>query len=195
MIAYKGISPDMTARLGNHDGEVFRIGQKYSVEQSKTARNGYHACENPLNCLTYYDLTRDRFFKVECGGSIDEDDSERIACTEMTILEELTIAEVFAEAVRYIVRHPERDKWECRHNGVEVRRNNASASIIAIARGEDPRATITTETKQVCGYIGLIKEDDSGQIIAARSFKVDGNERKFYAWYHIADNGSVEEVD
>ena len=190
MIAYKGISPDMTARLGNRDGEIFKVGCTYTVKQSKTARNGYHCCENPAQCLGYYSLESDRFFKVEAAGSIDEDDAERIACTKLTILAELDIKDFFCACIKYIVTHPDRQKWEWTGKGVEIARASAKASTIAIARGEDPRAMITEEG----GFIGLIMEDASGRLITAKTARIDNIKFHTGTWYHINDAGIIEEV-
>jgi len=190
MIAYKGISRDMTARLGNRDGEVFRVGGTYTVEKSKTASCGYHCCENPVQCLGYYDLKRDRFFKVEASGSIDEDDQERIACTKIVILEELDIKGFFCACIKYIVGHPDRKKWEWSGKDVSISKSSAKAAVIAIARGEDPRAMIGSQE----GYIGLIKEDTDGHLLAAEVLKVDGQKYHPSTWYHINDAGIIEEV-
>ncbi len=190
MIAYKGISPDMTARLGNRDGEIFKVGCTYTVKASKTARNGYHCCENPAQCLRYYDLRSDRFFKVEAAGSIDEDDAERIACTKITILGELDIKDFFAACIKYIVAHPDRQKWEWSGQGVEIARTSAKAELIAIARGENPRAMVGKDG----GFIGLIMEDANGKLLAAKTVRVDN--RRFYTntWYQLNQAGSVVEV-
>lgn len=190
MIAYKGISPDMTARLGNHDGEIFKVGCTYTVKKSKTARNGYHCCENPAQCLGYYDLRSDRFFKVEAAGSIDEDDSERIACTKLTILEELDVKGFFCACIKYIVAHPDRKKWEWSGKGVEIARSSAKASTIAIARGEDPRAMITEKG----GFVGLIMEDANGRLVAAKTARIDNRNYHTGTWYHLDSSGSVTEV-
>ena len=190
MIAYKGICQDMTARLGNHDGEVFKIGRTYKVKKAKTAREGYHCCENPAQCLGYYDLRSDRFFKVEASGSIDEDDKERIACTEITILEELDTKGFFKACMSYITAHPDREEWQWSGKGVEISKDEAKAAVIAIARGTDPRAMVGGEI----GYIGLIKEDANGELTAARVAKIDGEMRYSGTWYHINSRGIIEEV-
>lgn len=190
MIAYKGISPDMTARLGNRDGEIFKVGCTYTVKQSKTARNGYHCCENPAQCLGYYDLRSDRFFKVEAAGSIDEDDAERIACTKLTILEELDVKGFFCACIKYIVAHPDRKEWEWSGKGVEIARTSAKASTIAIARGEDPRAMILEKD----GFIGLIVEDANGRLVAAKTVRIDNRSYHTGTWYHLDNSGSVTEV-
>jgi hypothetical protein len=190
MIAYKGICQDMTARLGNHDGEVFKIGRTYKVKKAKTAREGYHCCENPAQCLGYYDLRSDRFFKVEASGSIDEDDKERIACTEITILEELDTKGFFKACMSYITAHPDREEWQWSGKGVEISKDEAKAAVIAIARGTDPRAMVGGKI----GYIGLIKEDANGELTAARVAKIDGEMRYSGTWYHINSRGIIEEV-
>lgn len=190
MIAYKGICQDMTARLGNHDGEMFKIGRTYKVKKAKTAREGYHCCENPAQCLGYYDLRSDRFFKVEASGSIDEDDKERIACTEITILEELDTKGFFKACMSYITAHPDREEWQWSGKGVEIGKDEAKAAVIAIARGTDPRAMVGDKI----GYIGLIKEDANGELTAARVAKVDGEMRYSGTWYHINSRGIIEEV-
>ena len=190
MIAYKGISPDMTARLGNHDGEIFEVGKTYTVKESKTARNGYHCCENPAQCLGYYNLESDRFFKVEAAGSIDEDDAERIACTKLTILQELDVKDFFCACIRYIVAHPDRKKWEWSGKGIEIARSSAKAPIIAIARGEDPRAMITSED----GFIGLIVEDANGQLVIAKTIRIDNKNYYSGTWYRLNLDGTVTEV-
>ena len=190
MIAYKGICQDMTARLGNHDGEVFKIGRTYKVKKAKTAREGYHCCENPAQCLGYYDLRSDRFFKVEASGSIDEDDNERIACTEITILEELDTKGFFKACMSYITAHPDREEWQWSGKGVEISKDEAKAAVIAIARGTDPRAMVGGKI----GYIGLIKEDANGELTAARVAKIDGEMRYSGTWYHINSRGIIEEV-
>lgn len=190
MIAYKGISQDMTARFGNHDGEVFRVGETYTVKKAKTAREGYHCCENPAQCLGYYDLMKDRFFEVEAMGSIDEDDRERIACTKMTILKELDLKGFFGACMRYITRHPERSTWEWSGKGVEIAKSSAKAAVIAIARGEDPRAMIGSDR----GFIGLIKEDANGELIVSKVIKIGDSSYYPGTWYHINSRGIVEEV-
>ena len=89
MIAYKGFTPELTSRLGDGKKETctFEPGCTMTSEESKTARTGYHCCENPAECLAYYSWDgKNRFWKVEAEGDIDEDAHERIACTKITLL-------------------------------------------------------------------------------------------------------------
>lgn len=162
MIAYKGFSGDLKSVMGNGIEEKcsFETGKTYYEKESKTARNGYHCCENPFECLKYYGLDdSNRFFRVEAAGDIDEDGEERISCTEITLLKELSMFELAMEGMRYIILHPYREKWQQHHGNVLVQEETAEIirQGIAIARGKDPMV------KGPAGSVlGLIVEDDTG---------------------------------
>ena len=190
MLAFKGFTKDLTARLG-HGEYQFKIGKIFVEESSKTVRSGFHCCENPFECLTYYSLGgTDRFFMVEAAGSIDEDGQERIACTEITLIKELSIKEFAGYGMIYIVKHPMRDKWQQRHTGILVTEEQAEgpdADYIAIARGKNPRV------KGVVGAIlGLIKEPTKGSIESAKLFVVAPEQEG--KWYTIDENRQLVEV-
>ena len=92
MYAYKGFEPDLSCR-----GYRFVMGKNVTPE-ANCASNGFHCAENPLDCLTYYsDMDRSIYCLVQPGGDIDEDDRDsKIACTELTILRQLTRKEFFS---------------------------------------------------------------------------------------------------
>ena len=48
---YKAFNPDMTCK-----GFKFEIGKTYEEEKAKMCYSGFHFCENPLDCLDYYNL-------------------------------------------------------------------------------------------------------------------------------------------
>lgn len=161
MKAYKGFTSDLMSRLGNGDKEkcTFQPGITMTEVGSKTGRGGYHCCENPFDCLTYYAMDgKNRFFKVEAAGDIDEDDKGRIACTKITLLEELTPLGLALEGLIYMIEHPGREGWKQNKRGVIVAENLAEAKEaghIAIARGMDPKVRGT-----VGSIVGLLKEED-----------------------------------
>lgn len=104
MYAYKGFEPDLSCR-----GYRFVMGKNITPE-ANCASNGFHCAEDPLDCLTYYsDMDRSIYCLVQPGGDIDEDDRDsKIACTELTILRQLTRKEFFLHALAYMVDHPGR---------------------------------------------------------------------------------------
>ena len=171
MIAYKGFSPELKSCYGDGKKEncCFHIGETKTVEKSKTVSCGFHCCENPFDCLTYYSLDgKNRFFRVEAEGSIDEDASNRIACTEITLLEELNPVAFAAEGMRYIINHPDREGWQQEHGSVRVREGKvevAAKDCIAIARGRNPMVKGPEGS-----ILGLIVEDMEGAIVDCKLF-------------------------
>lgn len=191
MMAFKGMTQDMTATYGKGNMR-YEIGKTVVEEQSKTTRTGMHCAENPLDCLKWYPLGgKNRYFLVEAAGSIDEETTDsRIACTQMTVVKELTVKELAGHAMVYMVKHPKREwnvKSSCLYLG-ETAEGREKHSI-AIARGRNPR---------VCGrkgsICGLILEPEEGIITAAKLF-VAGEDGKEDAWYTLNGNRELVEVE
>ena len=193
MRAYKGFTNDLRSCHGNGDKSTccFQPGETKEVEQSKTAKSGFHCCENPFDCLEYYSFDgENRFFVVEAAGDIDEDDWERIACTRITLVEELTPLKFALEGMKYIIAHPLRQRWEQLHTGVKVSRDRAvaeKANHIAIARGRHPVVSGVEG-----GILGLIAESE-GVITGARLFVVAPEQAG--REYTLTPDGRIEEAD
>ena len=193
MRAYKGFTRQLISRMGNGDMKTCRFvpGETKEVEKSKTGDYGFHCCENPFECLTYYAFDgQNRFWAVEAAGSIDEDDIERISCTKITLIEELTPLKFALEGMKYMITHPAREKWEQKHDSVGVCRDRADAygkNHIAIARGETPVVSGVEGS-----ILGLIAENE-GVITGARLFVVTPEQtgRK----YTLSTDGKLEEVE
>jgi len=190
MEAFKGFTKDLTATLGKGVYK-FEIGKTYREEEGKTGRNGFHCCENPFECLGHYPLNNgNRFVQVEASGSIDEDDSERIACTELTLIKELTVKEFAWYGMKYIIDHPAREKWKQYKSGVRVEENEIDLDKkdqIGIARGANAKV------KGFIGQIlGLIKESEPGCIVAAKLFTVSSDTAE--KWISLNDDRTIKEV-
>ena len=56
-------------------GEIFQyeIGKEYKEDEANLCHCGFHACENPLDVLSYYNNIDDKFCEVE----LDETDPSR----------------------------------------------------------------------------------------------------------------------
>lgn len=192
MLAYKGFTKELTATLGKGVFK-FEVGKTYTEDECKTARNGFHCCENPFECLTYYPLGgKNRFFLVDAAGNIDEDEQERIACTEMTLLKELTLKEFAGHGMMYMVKHPQRGNWKQMRAHCTVEADQADSdheNDIAIARGKKPLV------RGVIGSIlGLLREYN-GEIFAARLIEIDGIQYQPHKWYTVDEDGAVVACD
>lgn len=191
MIAYKGFKGNLTCTLGNG---VFQYepGQTITEESSKCARRGMHCTEYPLECFTWYPPCKgNRYFEVEAGGSIDECEGDaKIACTQMTLLRELSVFQVAAKGMVYMVEHPQRE-WEISGGNFAAEKDRAEAlkeGAVAIARGRQPRV------RGVSGAVlGLVKENAKGMIVDAKVFVVR-DKIKPGIWYTIR-NRILREVE
>lgn len=191
MTAFKGFTKDLKSVLGNGRDETcsFEPGTTMTETECKTGHNGYHCCENPFECLRFYSLNgKNRFFRVEASGDINEDGEERIACTQITLLEELTSWKMAFYGMKYMIEHPDREKWQQSHGTVTVAMDSAEAHApgqIAIARGRDPKA------KGPAGSIlGLLVDGPLG-IEAAKLLLV--TEEQEGRWLHLTGNKTVME--
>ena len=128
---------------------------------------------------------------MEASGSIDEDGYERIACTELTLIKELTLKEFAGYGMMYIVQHPLRERWQQEQEMLTVKKDKAIAkekNAVAIARGSKPKV------KGAKGSIlGLILEPEPGKIVAAKLFTVEAEQSN--KWYTLCPDRTIQEAE
>ena len=172
MIAYKGFDEGLVCR-----GYQFTMGENVTVE-ANCAKNGFHSAENPLDCITYYgNINKSVYCIVEVGGDIDEDDRDsKIASTELRIIKQLSVEQLFLHGLAFMVDHPKRI-WSS-----HVSKNRAIASRgYAVVRGKDPIAK-----GQLGDVLAFAREDASGQAIEQIALtRVDGKNIRPGVWYDV----------
>lgn len=188
MLAYKGFRGDLTCTFGRGTFQ-YQVGQVITSEGSKAQHTGLHCAENPVECLRWYPLgDGNRYFLVEAAGSIDElgGTDTQLACTEMTLLKELSLKEFAGHTMMYIVKHPLRD-WKRESRMLQIAEDEAEADEngIAIARGPHPKVR-----GKRGAVLGLIR-DNNGLIEDAKLFTVEG-EIEPDTWYTLKDRQLVE---
>ena len=183
MTVFKATNGQMECTLGTGIF-AYRLGVPAYADGSRCGGTGLHACEYVADCLQYYGLgAGNRFFRAEASGDIAEDGKDtRIACTELTLLAELSNRDIAREAMLYMLRHPRRDGWQRTGRMVAIKEDAAEAADrdgIAIARGGAPRV-------RGCkgAHLGLVVETQQG-IVAARLFDVDGDTVRAGVWYTL----------
>lgn len=172
MIAFKGFTKDLRSVYGNGEKETcnFLPGETKTVSGAKTGRGGFHCTENPFDCLQWYRLGNSRIWKVEAAGNIDEGEDCRIACTRITLLEELDMLHLAYEGMKYMIAHPRRPYWQQDRGLLKVEKDTATAVAggIAIARGRQPQASGPKGS-----ILGILVEDEHGEIVEARMRRVE----------------------
>ena len=108
IVAYKGFDKNLCCR-----GYQYEIGKEYHAEGKIIAcYNGFHACPNPNDLFVYYAPNEgNRYCKVRLWGDVDDSESDKIAASDVEIVEEMSIMEV-ANAKRIFIETNTEDK-EC----------------------------------------------------------------------------------
>ena len=78
----------------------YEIGKTYTEDKAKLCNAGFHACENPIDCLNYYAPGESRYCDVDLDDVTDEhrDDSKRVG-KKITVQGEIGIAGLVKAAV------------------------------------------------------------------------------------------------
>ena len=104
--SYKGFNKDMTCR-----GKQYEEGKEYEEGCAEACGCGMHACEYPLDCLSYYDPAHSVYHVVEQSGEISRhDNNSKIASTKMKIGAEISIAGLVKAAIEYTRERIQTDK-------------------------------------------------------------------------------------
>ena len=97
---YKGFNKDMTCR-----GFQYEEGKEYETETAVACESGFHACEYPLDCLSYYKPSESVYREVEQSGEISKhSDDSKVASTKIKIGAEISIAGLVKAAIEYTVK-------------------------------------------------------------------------------------------
>lgn len=180
MKAYKGFNKDLTCTLGRGVFQ-YQEGVTYTEGEANCVKNGFHAAENPLDCLTYYpNWDNSVYYEVDAGGDIDEDGRDsKIACTELTLVKKLELDEFTVAAVKYMIQHPRR-AWTVRSGKVNVRAEIGipKSETALIIRGKNPEiAPVQKENimdPAMPGIVAFVREHEDSQRIAYAQVFVSG---------------------
>ena len=89
---YKGFNKDMTCRDFKYEE-----GKEYEISGDvKCCENGFHACEDPLDCFNYYAPGQSVYHEVEQSGEISRknDGESKVASSKIKIGARLDIAKI-----------------------------------------------------------------------------------------------------
>ena len=164
MIAYKGFNKDLACTRG-HGTYRYQLGKTYKEKNAQCASTGFHCVEEPIEVMRWYPDRTDRYCIVEAAGDVHEDGNERISCTELTLLKEITKEQLGILECQWIMKHPGR---VC-SNLVKKDYGHAYKDEIVVVRGKNPVAV-----GELGATIFLLKEEKgSRNIIEAGAFKID----------------------
>ena len=179
MVVIKAFAPGLVCR-----GHKFKRNEVNVTKEANCVQNGWHAAENPLDCLSYYSWNgKNEFYICEAGGDIHEDGSDsKISCTELLIGERLTLEKFVAKAIEYMIKHPNRKT----NYHVKEQGKTDSYEKFIIVRGKRPQASGKKDD-----VLGFVLENDKKQIISVALQKVGKNGIEANTAYTIDSIGRV----
>ena len=138
MKMYKGFDKNMKCR-----GFQYEIGGAYETDEAKICELGFHACENPLDVLQYYDPANSRFCLVDLDANGDtSNDSKRVG-RKIHIEEEIGINGLISAGVKFILDHIKSDSAREYNTGDYSAATNTGDRSAATNTGEFSAATNT----------------------------------------------------
>ena len=100
VVSVKGFDANMQCR-----GYQFEVGKTYTHDGDVVlCESGFHACENPLDVLSYYNICDSRFALVEQSGEIARHGNDsKIASAVIAIQAELRLPDFIRRSVAWIM--------------------------------------------------------------------------------------------
>lgn len=195
IIAYKGFKQDWTCR-----GYQYEVGKTYEHKGNvKACESGFHACEYPLDVLSYYSPAVSKFAVVKMSGETSKDsDDTKIASAKITIETEINLPEMIKKAVEWIKGKVDWDAAKVSNTGVQSAATNtgdqSAAEVsgkqsIAVALGWQSKAKASINGAIVCVY-----RNHDGELIHIKASKVGENNIKADTWYTLDEFGEFVEV-
>ena len=198
--SYKGFNKDMTCKGFQYEEE-----KEYETEKAECCKTGFHACEYPLDCFSYYSPNESVFHEVEQNGELDrEDDNTKIASTKIKIGASINIAGIVKAAIEYTTKRANKENGSNKDCGASSATGYKGASS---AEDKDSVAVAWGYHGKAKGVIGsfLVLADWEGDednywtqdlwtLKGAKMVQVDGKIIKENTWYTMV-NGEIKEVE
>ena len=201
--AYKGFDRNMCCR-----GFHYEEGGEYETDKAELCESGFHACENPIDCLNYYYAGQSVYHEVELDGDIDRSgDDTKVAATKIKIGARLDIPALCHAAFEYV-----RSKCTNENNAeagkpatagyygaATAGEYGAATSKGSVRVGDYGVGTVRAERPRIMGGKGAMltiarESETCNDIVEWKSFVIDGKKYKPDTWYTLRD-GKVVEAD
>ena len=155
--SFKGFNKDMTCR-----GFQYEEGKEYETDKAVACKEGFHACEYPLDCLGYYNPAKSVYHEVEQSGDISRDsDDTKIASTKIKIGASVSIAGLVKMAIEYTTARIDKTKKSDERYGASSATGDYGASS----------ATGNCGASSATGYHSLAEAGDKESIAVAWGYK------------------------
>ena len=211
MKAYKGFDKDLKCR-----GFRYEIGKEYEEPEAIVCNRGFHACEEPIDVLKYYEPGKgSRYCEVEQDGQLSRSDEDsKIASTKLKVVGEIGIPGIVKAQIEYVKSRctnehnaepgkpataGESGAATAGYRGAATAGNyGAATSRGSVSVGKNGVGTVRGEGAKIKGNLGAllvcaIESERSYDVVTWAAAIVDGEKIKPGTWYTV-ENGEFVEV-
>ena len=212
---YKGFNEDLTCR-----GFQYEEGKTYTEDKADLCHRGFHACEDPLDCFSYYEPRCSQFREVLLEGISDQrEDDSKVCAKTITIGARLSFSDMVKAAFDFrwskTTLEPGSSATGTRGAASATGTRGAASATgyqgaasatgdygAASATGKDSIAAAFGKSGKAKASLGnwiVLTErgDRNGEsypIIAVKAFEVDGKDILPDTWYTLI-NGKPEKAE
>ena len=157
MKAYKGFDKDLKCR-----GFQYEIGKEYEEPEAIVCNRGFHACEEPIDVLKYYEPGKgSRYCEVEQDGQLSRSDEDsKIASTKLKVVGEIGIPGIVKAQIEYV-----KSRCTNEHNA-EPGKAATAGNYGAATAGESGAATAGKRGAATAGNYGAATAGNYGAATA-----------------------------
>ena len=160
--SYKGFEKDMTCK-----GFQYEEGKEYETEKAECCETGFHACEYPLDCFSYYSPNEGVFHEVEQDGELDRGGGNtKVASTKIKIGASINIAGIVKAAIEYTTQRAKKENGSDEDYGASSATGYKGASSATGDYGASS-ATGNCGASSATGYKGASSAGDKDSVAVA----------------------------
>ena len=153
MKAYKRFNKDMTCR-----GLQYEEGKTYETDNAVLCNAGFHACENPLDCGSYYSPAESVIREVELEDvSPDRQEDSKVVAKKITIGAQLDVMWLCKAHFEYVTS-------KC-----TVKKGGENQNNVAVSAGENGSAAAGYKGSAAAGENGSAAAGNCGSAAAGES--------------------------
>ena len=182
-------------------GFQYKEGETYTEDTAKLCQSGFHACEDPIDCLAYYAPGESVYHEVELDDVLPERESDtKVAAKKITIGAKLDIASMvkasidfrFSKTTEEKGGHATGDRGAASATGYSGAASATGKAGIALAAGVECKAMGALGCWIVLTERVWDEVEKYYRIKEVRALEVDGVNIKPEVWYMLEDGKVIE---
>ena len=194
---YKGFNADMTCK-----NFQYKEGGDYREEKAEVCKTGFHACEYPLDCFSYYAPGNSVYHEVEMGEDAHGDGEDSKKCSKtIKIGAQINLGSLAPAAVEFIMQKVDFKDAPATNTGDRSAATNTGYQSAASVEGDGSVAIVTGYQSKAKGALGCAiviaergaRNGETYPLLAIKAAIVDGETIKADTWYTLRKGEFVEE--